>query len=252
MSSRLWLINLLLILMVFFLSAKVYDVWTYSKTGSLEGVVLRQKTTAFPTSVASVGKSEMPPPNRFQSISEKNLFSPDRKEFPISSTSDGTRGMVRPNLVLYGVAIGGDYHSAIISNPSKRLEKGERETLLVKVGDRVGGYQVTKILEDRVTLELDGDSIDLLLYDPAQPKKRPVLTPPATPSPPSPVPPQASTPSSPEMPRPSLPPPGIGQAPLPPSIGRELPRRNLLRQRLDQRGGPVPPGTSSPAGGAEK
>jgi type II secretory pathway component PulC len=255
MSRRFWLINLLLIFILVLLSVKVYEVWTRPNTRGLESVASKPKPVASSLSVSVGGKKETAPAKGFQSISEKNLFSPERKEFPILASPDGRKGSGRPNIVLYGVTLGEDYQAALITNPGRRPERGERETMSVKVGDKVGEYQVAKISPDRITLENEGDSFDVLLYDASQPKKRPVApsppiarpTPtPATPTPSPGTPPRPVTPS-PGVSQPSLPPaptsPGMSQSPLPPPAGRQPASRNLLRQRSAPVPSPVSPRT---------
>ena len=240
MPKRFYWINFLLILIVFFLAVKNYAEWTDSKPREKEVAVAKQKTMTSPGSAPTAEKKGSLSSASFKVISEKNLFSPERKEFPVPMTAEGKSAPVRPNVTLYGVTIGREFQSAVIANPGRKLEKGERETMTVKVGDKVGDYSVAKILEDRITMGSNGDSFDVLLYDPARQKKRPVVaatpkpgqvTPPA-PKPPAPVPipptPQVGTP------------PQAGQA-LPPT-GR-LPARSLFRQRMEQRRLQMQPGS---------
>jgi hypothetical protein len=104
-------------------------------------------------------------------IAEKNIFHPERKEFPV--LGGGTKKpIVRPQIVLYGVTIAGDYQAASIMNSGRPLTKGERELMTVKVGERIGEYKLAKILSDRITMEAEGDSFEVLLYDPRMPKRR--------------------------------------------------------------------------------
>ena len=73
---------------------------------------------------------------------------------------------------LYGVTIVGDYKSASISYAGRPLQKGEREVMTAKIGDRIGQFQLVKILEDRIGLEHPKDRFEVLLYDTRAPKKR--------------------------------------------------------------------------------
>ncbi len=68
-------------------------------------------------------------------------------------------------MILYGVVVGDDYQSASVSSPGRSLRKGERETMILKMGDRIGGYKLAKIAADRITMEAAGDSFEVLLYD---------------------------------------------------------------------------------------
>jgi hypothetical protein len=257
MSRTLYFINFVLIVLVIFLAAKDYEEWTRTDAGGMEGTVSKAKTGAVAPISPSLAKSEPVDRKNYKSISEKNPFSPDRKEFPIplgpggpGGPGDGKKPLARPNITLYGIVLADEFSSAVINNPARRPEKGERDTISVKIGDRVGEYRVANILGDRINLEGEGDSFDVLLYDPAKPKSRPMVTPPpppaARPSPTPATPARPFTPPSAGVSRPSpSPPAGIGQAPLPPP-GREVPRASTLRQRRDTRRPVAPPSTRIP------
>jgi hypothetical protein len=100
-------------------------------------------------------------------IAEKNPFHPDRKEFPIPEVPkvEVKKPIVRPQVTLYGVTIVGDYQSATISYPGRPLQKGERETITVRIGDQVGEYKVSQILQDRIGLKTEEDSFEVNLYN---------------------------------------------------------------------------------------
>jgi hypothetical protein len=205
-----------------------------------ESALSRQRTTAASFLASAAGKKEVPAPAQFRTISDKNIFSPDRKEFPIPLLTEVKKPPVRPNVQLFGVAIGEEFQSAIISNPTRRADRGERETITVRQGDRVGEYMVAKILTDRITLESSGDSFGLLLYDPTKQKRRQVVSPTPSPPPvptPSPMPPRPYTPPGGTPPVP-MPPPGMVNPPTPPG---GLPGRNLIRGTVRQRMIPAPP-----------
>jgi hypothetical protein len=86
--------------------------------------------------------------------------------------------------------------------------KGERETLTLKVGERLGEYKLAKVLPDRIKLQNMDDSFEVLLYDPSNPKKRmevkTVVKPPSVtstqPAPPPPSPTAAEAPKPPAAP----------------------------------------------------
>ena len=121
----------------------------------------------------TVGK-ESPPTGSFQPIVEKNIFSPERKDFPPLPAGSGTSitQKVRPQVILYGITLAGDYQSASLVNPGRNIKKGERELITVKIGERIGDYKVSKIFSDKITLESEGDHFEVLLYDPKMPKRR--------------------------------------------------------------------------------
>jgi hypothetical protein len=189
------------------------------------------------------------------SISNKNIFSPERKEFPFipNPSAEAKQPMVRPQIVLYGVVLAGAYQSASIVNPGRPLKKGEREMMSLKVGDHVGDYALTKILPDRIVMEAAGDSFEVLLYDAKSPKQRtytkteikpaPVTTPLPAPS----TSPMVTAPQVP-MPRPAPTIPTI--TPNRPSSTTPIPSPSIPSpyRRFPRGGSPIsPPVTQPPA-----
>jgi hypothetical protein len=219
MSLKYGVLSLLAVFIAFFLIFKNYETWT------LPFEVVHRKVAADKGAAKKSGvKIEHPPTmegqpdtTSFQSfifVAEKNIFRPDRKDFPIVAPPPGSPGsevkkpMVRPQIILYGVTIAGDYKSASIAHPGRALQKGEREIMTAKIGDRVGDYKLGKILPDRIALEAPEDNFEVLLYDPKVPKKRIVAkteNKPATIT--STLPTSAATPAA----RPQPAPPGVGQ-----------------------------------------
>ncbi len=207
MSIKYGILNLLLILVIFLISVKAYEAWI----SPLEFIqdqkeIDKQELKAEPLPIKLASK-EVIPMTSYITIAEKNMFNPERKDFPIQTTPGlPVKPTTRPQIILYGVTISGDYQSASIVQVGRPLQKGERETFTIKLGDRIGEYRVTRILPDRVTFESDGDSFDALLYDPKTPKKRIAIrtetSPPAVtsrqpiPTPTSPVPSTASPPTT--------------------------------------------------------
>jgi hypothetical protein len=112
--------------------------------------------------------SDMP----YTALVEKNIFNPERKEFPIFPTETIKKNLARPQVVLFGVTLAGDYQSASIVQIGRSLRKGEREMLTLKMGERIGEYKLAKVSSDRIALEAEGDAFEILLYDPKMPKKR--------------------------------------------------------------------------------
>jgi hypothetical protein len=102
-------------------------------------------------------------------IAEKNIFNPERKDFPVQA---GLKPVARPQIILYGVTIAGDYQAASIVNPGRSLHKGERETITLRAGEQIGGYKLAQVSPDRILLEGAGDSFEVLLYDSTKMKQR--------------------------------------------------------------------------------
>ncbi len=168
MSLRYGILSVLALCVILLLVLKNYEVWTHSlesvpEKGSTERPSAKTKTTP-----AKLILREQPT-NHSYSFSQRNIFSPDRKDFPAPQAK---KPVARPQIALYGITLAGDYQSASISNPGSALRRGERETTTLRLGERIGEYRLSKILPDRIALEAMEDSFEVLLYDPAKPKAR--------------------------------------------------------------------------------
>jgi hypothetical protein len=202
MASRNGVLGLMVLLVVVILGFKNYEIWSHS------GLPLSSKGDARKASV----KLEPPPaflPARERAsaapylvIAEKNIFSPDRRDFAAQMSGESVP-VSRPQVLLYGVVIGDQFQTASVVSPGRALLKGERELKTLRLGDQIGGYKLTKIFSDRITLEAAGDSFEVLLFDPKFPKRRMdvrTTSPPPAMSSRLPVPPSRSAPTAPVAP----------------------------------------------------
>jgi len=171
MSFKYGVLGLVLLLVVFFLAVKSYDALTHPLELPPDQGAAKKETKPGPSPKMEVTK-EPPSIVPYNSIAEKNIFNPDRKDFPATGSGMSKKPVVRPQIVLYGITIAGDYQSASVVNPGRPLKKGEREQMTLKLGERIGEYKLAKISSDKVTLETEGDTFEVLLYDPKMPKKR--------------------------------------------------------------------------------
>jgi hypothetical protein len=255
MSSKYGFLCFLAVAVVLLLVIKNYETWTQPVEWVPEENTAKRPQTKpenKPEVLSTFGTHKNPSTMRnYASIAEKNIFSPDRKDFP-TPMGAGARQLVRPQIVLYGVTIIGNYKAASIASPGRPLQKGERETFTVKQGERVGEYKLAEIFSDRVTLEAEGDTFEVLLYDQSKSKRRSDIrteSKPATitstqpvPSPPVPGSPTPTPRPTPTLPTPSTvvpkttPPVGPGQetvaTPQPVSpVSPTLPRPDFPRRR---------------------
>ncbi len=216
MSLRYGVFCLLLCFFVLLLTLKNIELWTRPIAGSPEeGEIKKAETKAEGSPTPGSQRTAMPIAS-YIFVADKNIFSPERKEFSITGTGlDQSKPMTRPQITLYGVTISRDYQSATIVNPGRPLRKGEREMMTLTIGDRVGEYKLAKILPDRITMEAGEDSFEVLLFDSTMPKKRTITrteskpaeitsTSPAPASAPAPAP--APAPRAAEAPKPAEPP----------------------------------------------
>ena len=175
MSLRYGVFCLLLFFVVLLLFLKNYETWTLPIEVIPEKETTKRSVTKVEGSPLMVSQKEPVSIESYILIAEKNIFNPERKDFPIISPSmaeQPKKPVVRPKIILYGVTFAGDYQSASIVNLGRPLQKGEREIMTLKVGERIGEYQLIKILPDRIMMEAQEDTFEVLLYDPNMPKKR--------------------------------------------------------------------------------
>jgi hypothetical protein len=236
MSLRYGVLCLLLVFVVLLLFLKNYETWTRPIKFIPEKEATKKSGTKIEGSPSIVGQKEPTTIEAYVLMAEKNIFSPERKDFPIIKppmAEAPKKPPARPKIILYGVTVVGEYQAASLANPGRPLQKGERETFTVKLGERIGEYKLAKVSSDRISLEAEGDSFEVLLYDSTTPKRRMDVrteTKPTTvistqPTPAVPVP--GSIPGAPPLPIPTAPakpvPPKETIAPTPPPPGPTMP-----------------------------
>lgn len=172
MSMKYGILNFLILILVLFFSLKSYEVWTQPIKVIPEKNPEKELKNKLERPISTEKENPSPSVPSSTAITEKNIFSPERKDFPSSAVGQAHKPTARPQIILYGVTIVEDYQSATIVQPGRLLRKEERESITLKIGEKIGGYKLAKVLPDRVTMEALGDSFDVLLYDPKNPKKR--------------------------------------------------------------------------------
>lgn len=192
MLKRINLINILLLVILFFLARQTLQLWSHStkKAGSSTSRKTTEKTGQLPLE-QKVGA----PKDSFKVITEKNLFHPQRKGGE-GTKKEGQRESIFPEeivtkeITLYGTLIFGDYRIAVLGESNvPRQNKGIRK---VGIGDSFAGFQVVDISPNKVILRNDNETKTLFLYKPKG-DRRISLSPPVTnwpiPSSPLPIPP---------------------------------------------------------------
>ena len=168
-------LNFILLAVVLSTAFMNYETWSHSN-GSGKDLAQRPdvKLENKDKTEALAVKEKPESLQSFRMIAEKNIFNPERKEFPPPAllSAEQPKPVVRPQVILSGVIISENYQAASVSSPGRPLRKGEREAMTLKVGDRIGEYKLAKIADDRITMEAAGDSFEVLLYDSKKPKTR--------------------------------------------------------------------------------
>jgi hypothetical protein len=172
MSFKYGILSIVLFIIILFLAIKSYEALTHPLE-LIPDKGAAGKSEARAENSLAMGVVKNPTSTAPQYLfAEKNIFSPERKDFQVPGSGSALKPVIRPQVVLYGVTIARDYQSASVVNPGRPLKKGERELMTVKIGDRVGEYKLAKVFHDRITLEAEGDAFEVLLYDSKVPKKR--------------------------------------------------------------------------------
>lgn len=111
----------------------------------------------------------------YSTISAKNVFSPQRKEWvakvaipksiePVKKRFPKKKALSgKPRkIILHGIVIAGDIKKALIRNPMTGVRG--KKTLYVEEGEEIEGYTVTSIESDQIRLDWQGEEIIVKLY----------------------------------------------------------------------------------------
>jgi len=255
MSSRYGILSILLFFVVLILGYENLTVWSSSSPMGPKKISGKKGEAKPDLPLPAAAPKETAPPAAFNVVAAKNIFSPERKEFSSTAAAAMAKPVTRPQVALYGVVIAENYQTASIVNPGRPLYKGERETKTLKVGDMIGEYKLTKILEDRIVMEAGEVSFEVFLYDPRAPKRRVEVKTPTQPATvtsigPGATPPAGAPPTPAGVPPPS-PPPSAAGPPSPtvrPAVPLPVPRPpGSVPERTFQPSGAQPTSPSPPA-----
>lgn len=191
MFSKLWFLNIVLVVGVIFFAVKTFDVWFKQQKQYPEPISSTRQEIQPEKQFA---KRNLPPESAYRTIADKNLFSEDRKEYlpptpdPELDSNLEHEGEIKPfdgfgkSVTLYGVLIWNDIKKALITNPDKKsgepqdiwVQKGD--TLLeIKKRDGVAALKVDEILNDRILVRDEASKYEILLYDKEKSRQREMI-----------------------------------------------------------------------------
>ncbi|MBW2050376.1 MAG: hypothetical protein JRJ09_17890 [Deltaproteobacteria bacterium] len=214
MFSRIWLINLILILGALFFGLKAYGVWTRDVASPLQ--TPPRETRKGPAGKGGLKKGlpkkRLLPESAFSVVVEKNLFAPERKEVKPEAAKPKAKAPQPPKkspleekkieaslkaITVYGVVVSDDYRGALVTDVKKppppekkksirrrpRVKRGPakqpapkgRGVRWVQVGDELGEFKVAGIMKDRIVLKRGEKSYERPVYDKDKPKARRAL-----------------------------------------------------------------------------
>ena len=185
MSSKIWLINLVLMSVVIFFGIKAYEVWPKGKKLSPETVAVKKP---LPWVGKKIAKRSTPPESDYGIVVSSNLFSNDRSERLPQQEKSATKKdkpkvpkslldlleWAQKHTNLYGVIIVDNHKEAFIGEVPDHTGKrvGERGVKRAKVGDTVGRFKVKEINDTNVLLSAWGHEWRISMFDKDKPKKR--------------------------------------------------------------------------------
>jgi hypothetical protein len=155
MLRNYFLINILLVITLGFLGAKLYKVVTYSMEvpsgATLDEV---QKKEAQDMRL----KTKVPDKASFQIISGKDLFRPSRSAVPsIRTVTETSGGKDHPKL--FATIIQDDNSLALLEDPGTKKRK------MYRVNDTIAGFLVSEIMQDKVVLMSGNEKIVVKLRE---------------------------------------------------------------------------------------
>jgi hypothetical protein len=171
--SRVFIVNIFLLALVVFLGVKTHDVWGPTKETAGE---IRRVSKPSSRKHKRFNPKKMPPESAFNSVVEKNLFTPKRKTAAAEEPGSEPEPEIveLPELgkrfIVYGIVIADGHERALVKNPGRK--RGDRKDVWVQVGDSVGEFEIAAIMKDRVIVTEGANRYEALLYDEDTPKKR--------------------------------------------------------------------------------
>ncbi|MGB9499669.1 MAG: hypothetical protein ACKVE4_07935 [Dissulfuribacterales bacterium] len=176
MFSKVWIINIFLMILLGIISVSIWDIWQ-KETGIIPDRISTETKTISPKK-KSMARHRPQSKSEYDVIVDNNLFSSDRManiqdvEEPLPETQE-TEEPVKidgEKVVLYGVIMMNDYKKALINNPIR--DKGNKEKLWIAEGDRVGNLNVKQISAEQILLSDGIKNYNVSLYDPKKQKRK--------------------------------------------------------------------------------
>ncbi|MCF8143819.1 MAG: hypothetical protein K9N21_07870 [Deltaproteobacteria bacterium] len=183
MLLKIWLMNVILAVAVFFAGMKSIEVWTERRTPHISST---KGTLAW--TEKSLEKKTLPPEADYEVVVSNNLFFADRSEILEKSSTNGPASVQQAvgaqlqglelaikQMNLYGVIMVGDHKEALIASASPVKRPGTPAKDGVKrarEGDMVGKFKVEEIRSTSALLTAGGYEWQITIFDKDNPKKR--------------------------------------------------------------------------------
>jgi hypothetical protein len=171
MLSKIWIINLVLAALI---AVSWIGIWHIRN--AQEPPIPKVSDLPAPDTKADRAKSVEKKPQEasaYDTIVEKNLFSPDRMANITAQASPVVTEDLRisgEKVMLYGVVMIGNEKTAMINNPSKGSNVSEYRW--VKEGDSISNLSVAQITKDQIVLKDGFQQYHISLFDPDKERKK--------------------------------------------------------------------------------
>lgn len=188
MKTKVWFINILLVILVVWLGNRAYVDWKLfqqnhdpSRVRDVRPAAAAGKTPssttpagapADPAAAAMAAAGAVPVQVQYQVISDRNVFAPERRPAPLEGASAPVVPQappLDPKPTLAGITIIGTNRTAFIQEGGAQAGGAAR---VVGLGDNVRGYTVAEINPDAVVLQWNDVRHTLDLVNSDQPKVR--------------------------------------------------------------------------------
>lgn len=173
-TSKIWMMNALLAAGIVVFGFMAADVWTQQKDADLSGHL--SVTKAAQPSPKRIDERTLPAESTYNSVAEKNLFSPDRAESPAGeATEPESPGIVsKQKIFLYGIVTLDGKKQALINYPETGagVPRGQTKDRWVKAGDSIGDLSVARIDKDRIVLREGASEHEISLHDDNKPVRQ--------------------------------------------------------------------------------
>jgi len=171
MFSKIWIINIFLMILIAITSVSIWDIWQ-KETGVIPDSIVG-KIDTISSKKKSIARHGPQSKSEYDVIVDNNLFSSDRMadiqdvEEPLPETEEVVK-VDGEKVVLYGVIMMNDYKKALINNPIR--DKGNKEKLWIVEGDKIGNLNVKQIRAEQILLSDGINNYNVSLYDPKKQK----------------------------------------------------------------------------------
>ncbi|PID73455.1 MAG: hypothetical protein CSB33_03545 [Desulfobacterales bacterium] len=177
MPPRIWILNLMVAGAVLLCSVSAVGIWSRPVVLPSAGAVPPLK---MPPVVSSALRRPLPSRTVFSVISDRNLFSPDRRSPAVTTDGQAAPTSVEKvedvkidgrRISLYGVVLAPNRRQALISSPEPGATP--RDQVWIREGDTLGKMTVVRVHPDGMILADGAKRMEIQIHDPKKKRNGP-------------------------------------------------------------------------------